>query len=449
MFQFSLILAGLMILTAQVPYLMRPRWMPVVAFLVWGSLWFFVMLVIDQLRYPPAVGWLFWMLVLAVPIARLAKLHWGWFQAICLCCTLVAYGISMYEFMPAYREHQALLAEYPVTELKPRLSYEQKTAPSMAPDSKSVADVFGSANAERPRHSVYQLKELEQSFRKYLDMENFRAEYRKNDRRLAFKGLAQVHAGFVADFIAQPGVGRSRIPGLKLLRKGHLNEVWEGIHLDALPELIDQPDPQSPALDSPGNAPLEDQAVGKNLVAADNGARIQSDRAQERQNLQSFHHDSITNFVPLNSLGGVNDRLEAWGFQSHAFRLAPEKMDTRIEATGWMLARLELVSLLKHQPPAVYVSEHLPAMDELRDAPTRAVTRFESDALAKLVAGEELILDKPDNHELRMLGSIRAIAACRECHQVPLGGLLGAFTYKFTLETFRRPTTDKKVATRE
>jgi hypothetical protein len=91
---------------------------------------------------------------------------------------------------------------------------------------------------------------------------------------------------------------------------------------------------------------------------------------------------------------------------------------------------LELVSLLKHHPPAVYVSAHLPAMDELRNAPTRAVTSFELDAIAKLAKGEELIVEPSGGQELSMLGSIRAISDCRECHQVPLGGLLGAFSYK-------------------
>lgn len=445
MFQLSLVLAALMILTAHIPFLLRSRYMPAVVFLIWGSLWFCVAYVANIAGHPPAVVWLFWFLLLAVPIVRLAKLHWGWFEAVCLSCTLVAYGISLYEFMPAYLEHQELLVKYPTTDLKPRLAYEHRTAASHPAGPKSDTGFLSTATTERPRYSLRMLQEQEERSRQYLDMGTFRIEHRKYDRSQAFGALMKVHAGFVADFIAQPGFGRSRMPGIKLLRKADLNSRFENIDLDAPPERIDQPDRQRDESDTSNNVSHADQAA-----AAHQGPEgIAFNQLPRNDTLESFHRDNITNFVTLYSLGAINDKLEARGFQSHAFQLAPDKLNVAYETFGWSLARLELVSLLKHRPPAAYVSEHLPAMDELRDAPTRPITRFESDAVAKLVAGEELVLDQPDRHELRMLGSIRAIAACRKCHQVPLGGLLGAFTYKFTLETFRRPSEEKKVAKRE
>ncbi len=377
MFQLSLILAALMMLTAHIPYLLRPRWMPVVAFLIWGSLWFCVVYIANNAGHPPAVVWLFWILLLATPIARLAKLHWGWFEAICLSCTLVAYGISLYEFMPAYHEHQELLARYPATDLKPRLAYEHRTALSTPADSNSTADVFSTATSERPLYSMKMLKELDDRSREYLDLGTFRIEYRKNDRRLAFGALMKVHVGFVADFIAQPGLGRSRLPGIKLLRKADLKSSFEDIDLDAPPERIDQPDRQHDEIDSSSNGPHADQAAGQDPAALQKHDLTASDRLPGNDTLESFHRDSITNFVPLNSLGGVNDRLEARGFLSHAFHLAPDNLNVSYETFGWRFARLELVSLLKHQPPAAYVSEHLPWMNygTLQLAPSHGLSR--------------------------------------------------------------------------
>lgn len=68
-------------------------------------------------------------------------------------------------------------------------------------------------------------------------------------------------------------------------------------------------------------------------------------------------------------------------------------------------------------------------MDELRDAATRPVTDFESRAISQLRDGQEIVMEQRENH-MRMVGAIRAIQECRRCHQVHLGGLLGAFTYE-------------------
>jgi hypothetical protein len=69
-------------------------------------------------------------------------------------------------------------------------------------------------------------------------------------------------------------------------------------------------------------------------------------------------------------------------------------------------------------------------MDELRNAPTRPLTSFEADAIGQLVKGEDLVTDLSEEGDVTMVGSIRAITNCRDCHRVPVGGLLGAFSYK-------------------
>jgi hypothetical protein len=94
----------------------------------------------------------------------------------------------------------------------------------------------------------------------------------------------------------------------------------------------------------------------------------------------------------------------------------------------WQVQRLELVGLLLHQRPVVYVSENLPRMDELHGAPTRHLDRFETAALEKLHQGAYLLVaDTPEG--VRMLGAIRSVKQCVSCHGGERGDLLGAFSY--------------------
>lgn len=69
-------------------------------------------------------------------------------------------------------------------------------------------------------------------------------------------------------------------------------------------------------------------------------------------------------------------------------------------------------------------------MEELRDAPTRALAPFETRALAALNTGEDVVTEQPSADVLQMVGAIRAARQCLECHQVQRGALLGAFSYE-------------------
>jgi len=86
------------------------------------------------------------------------------------------------------------------------------------------------------------------------------------------------------------------------------------------------------------------------------------------------------------------------------------------------------VGLLLHAEPVVYVSEHLPRMDEQREAPTRPLDRFEASALEGLRRGEDILVQETAGN-LRMLGAIRNAKQCIECHGGERGDLLGAFSY--------------------
>lgn len=427
MFLLSLTLTGLMILTALIPFRAQSHALVGLSCSVWIMLWGVVIAFYQHTRFPPAVGWLYLFAMAAFAVARIRKMNLMEFQALLLVCALAAYGIAVVEFVPAYREHHELLAKHRAVDLKSRLAYEDHIGAVILPTSFN-GSVQSIGPNEAPVYEAAALNELDATFRQYLNLETFRFESKKINRRLAFQALSHAHEDFVADFVAQPGVGRHRLPGLKLLRKSNFIEEWEGVRLDVPPGLIGQLKSDRQAPDVMDKSPSADGIEG-----------LSSPRQREpetpatlphRVDLLRMHDHNIVNFVPLFSLGGVNDRLQARGFDAHAFHLSPTKSEHWDRLPDeWRLARLELVSLLRHRPPEVYVSDYLPAMDELRHGPTRPITLFEQFAISRLAQGEDLVVEQDSNHGLHMVGSIRAIADCRECHRVPLGGLLGAFTY--------------------
>jgi len=132
---------------------------------------------------------------------------------------------------------------------------------------------------------------------------------------------------------------------------------------------------------------------------------------------EGLHNDAVLDFIHPQGFGYVKDRQHVAGFQSHRFSKIPESKDVEV-------ARLELVSLLMHKDPSVYLSDRLPQMDALKGVPTRPLDAFETEGLAALRKGEDLFV-----REDRMLGAIRSVKQCIACHGGERGQLLGAFTY--------------------
>jgi hypothetical protein len=141
-----------------------------------------------------------------------------------------------------------------------------------------------------------------------------------------------------------------------------------------------------------------------------------------------LHRDSIADFLSPTRLGYAKDRRHVAGFQSHQFNFAPNFRQSEPAPTKYELRRLELVSLLKHEQPSVYVTENLPRMDLLRDVPLRPLDDFERDSLRRLWFGDDLVVDQ-QRDRLRLLGAIRAGKQCLSCHDAQRGDLLGAFSY--------------------
>lgn len=144
-------------------------------------------------------------------------------------------------------------------------------------------------------------------------------------------------------------------------------------------------------------------------------------RPNDEASFHSLNQHGIENFVYPKGWGYFRDRAHVAGFQPHQFSEVPP-------SNTWKIKTLDLVSLLLHDDPAVYVSDRLPQMDKVHDVPTRPLDTFESFGLESLKNGEELFLGGSAG-ELRMLGAVRSVKQCLGCHGGERGDLLGAFSY--------------------
>ena len=208
-----------------------------------------------------------------------------------------------------------------------------------------------------------------------------------------FKAL---HDEQAKNFVNAPGFGpvRMRSP---LWMKSSINGLLK------VPEPIPQPGTLRDDLDSTGDAVPDAKLL----------------------DFFGLHAGSIGSFVNSKGFGYLKSRREVAGFVPHAFESEP-KPDK-----PYVLERLELVGLVRNPEPAVYVSEFLPRMTELEAIATRPADGFEAAALKKLVAGEDLVANAVGS-QVRLLGAIRNMAACVECHGGRRGDLLGAFSYRLS-----------------
>ena len=141
----------------------------------------------------------------------------------------------------------------------------------------------------------------------------------------------------------------------------------------------------------------------------------------DQKRLAGLHASGLLDFVNAREWGYVQSRSRVAGFLSHRFSRVPE-----IET--WRVQRIELVGLLKHPEPVVYVSDRLPAMIELPSVPTRPLDTFEEAGLGAVRRGEDGFAARRGD-VIRFVGGIRSARQCVECHGGERGDLLGAFSY--------------------
>jgi hypothetical protein len=135
-----------------------------------------------------------------------------------------------------------------------------------------------------------------------------------------------------------------------------------------------------------------------------------------------MHEAGVVDFVYPDRFGFFKDRRHVAGFQPHRFSEIPP-FPTRLR-----LQTIDLVGLVRHEEPVAYVSDSLPSMEELREAPTRPLDPFEELGLKALRGGDTLFV-RDTTGGLRALGAIRSVKQCLACHGGQRGDLLGAFSY--------------------
>jgi hypothetical protein len=319
-------------------------------------------------------------LIVAVFFCFLKPRRWQ-FLKVTSVATVLAFGIVCVRLFVAVEDNKALAREYPYESLADRLAYEAKH--SLAPPSASA--------------SPARLQEYENLLGNKISMDL--------EMRMRAKSLRFIHASFLKQFVRSPGFGIARVPVVP--SRESLSP--------AEPVSIAQPKAASAvalrASDSQNPEPLNAQAVDVHDAG-----------------LASVHNRSIIDFVNARGFGDALDRYQVAGFQAHQFHERPDFPSIADGKPRWTLERLDLVSLLKHDKSCAYVSEHLPRMDELRDAPTRPLDRFEQKALAALQGGEDIMVSAGPG-PIHMLGAIRALNECVVCHDARRGELLGAFSY--------------------
>ena len=245
-------------------------------------------------------------------------------------------------------------------------------------------------------------------------------------RTLAFEA---VHSQWVFYFIRQEGVGMTRMPDPSIRDLESLD--WPDIPFEAT---TNQP-PGKP-VEVPETEPTQpSKRVYELWAQARNPFRLPT-----RPRLEAYFDSDSREFGRGGRNGFARNVDEVAGFQPHRvltqsrIRMGASTWDHGFEPEvsphDWGVKSLQLVSLLKHDRPKVYVSKTLPNMESLPEGKTRDLDTFETEALDRLYDGEDLCIEGREN-EVRMLGSLRAMKQCLDCHFVERGQLLGAFSYKF------------------
>jgi hypothetical protein len=140
----------------------------------------------------------------------------------------------------------------------------------------------------------------------------------------------------------------------------------------------------------------------------------------EAKDLGLIHRLSLKNF------GASNTKTDAERWEDYA-------KDTRNKELKkeylWEIKSLDLVGLVMHETPVVYVSDKIPEMKDIKKKPTREMDVFESEGLEELASGKAIYMRSKDE-TIRVLGPIHAGKACLKCHgDAKEGDLLGAFSY--------------------
>lgn len=287
------------------------------------------------------------------------------FASVLLALTAIVYGYVIFKDGMMIRRLAALTTQYPFESMEKRLAFEQTSR------SPSLT-----ANAANQQLSLTVLQNLDE-----MENQNSHWGYRR------VQALRGIHERKYQQFRMATDFGPRRMPKLSP----------DSIELDPMPSI---------------RVPIQIWNVS---IAA------------QSNELDDLHRNVASDFSSTDRIGYVRNRKEVAGFESHGF--------SNLETSGvpksdrWQISRLELVGLLRHDEPRVYVSSTLPQMDELEKIPHRPLNPFEKASLPKLQFSDDLVFNSSGNR-IVMLGAVRAGNDCLQCHEGERGKLLGAFSYE-------------------
>lgn len=275
---------------------------------------------------------------------------------------LAAYSFFMVSKYQKLRQLHALRAQYPITSLESRLEFENDR--QNAPASGSLL----LQNAQVNRLSAFEMRD------------------HHGEGLWRVSALARLHSEFYEQFIAAEGFGPARMAGISAFKAEHFEFERHGRIL-----------------------PI---ALGDEIESTTDGEKL--------------HDKILADLFKTEGFGNVVGSKRAIGFEPHGPTDLKKTIGSSSEdAATWQLTRLELVSLLRHNEPRVYVAETIPLMNELENVPHRALNEFEAPALPQLETERDTVIkETPD-------GAVRAASDCLQCHNGPRGRLLGAFSYEF------------------
>ena len=250
-----------------------------------------------------------------------------------LIAMVVSFGFALSVSVSEIHRLARLRQEFPIESLSNRLAYESRVPPV---DASPMTSTFTPLS----RDVEMQLVEVEN--RRH---HGNRPAWRDHDRA---RRLAELHQQTADRFAVVAGFGAARMlampvvsnPG-KLSNAGPIRMPWpraanSSHRQDASPEVVET---AAPVVQLPDFS------------------------------LRDMHNGGVNDFLNEERMGYIQNAAHVVGFEPHQFTKLPAPAVCDELERKWTVVRLELISLLKHETPAAYVSEHLPRMDELRDAP--------------------------------------------------------------------------------
>lgn len=315
---------------------------------------------------PPFLIQCFCVLLLAFACLRLNQKKL--FLPISICLSLTAIAVPSWFAIDEIRNYQR---EFPFVSIEDRLPKD---------------------------HLPPQQKDLTKEAEEQLEQLEMNVELRELQRtRFRATQLKRLHENALQAFINSEGFGKTRVSYVFEW------QLEEGSRTDLIPQ--------------PGERlsaewffdPLANPTTGDSSM---------------KTSLSALHGESTLDFLNPGGFGYVKDRKQVAGFQGHGFSAEPEP------ARPEKLVSIELIGLVVHDEPVVYISQYLPNMKALGQSPTRMLDEFETAGLQALKDGKHMYAQDflPGT---RAVGAIRATNQCITCHNVQRGDLLGAFSYTF------------------